>query len=43
MTGGAGILGTGLMAAITFPVAFFIARACLNGVVRLIGNPDREK
>jgi hypothetical protein len=25
-----------LMAAITFPVSFFIARSCLRGVIRVI-------
>jgi hypothetical protein len=30
------ILGCVLMAAITFPVAFFVARSCLRGVIRVI-------
>ena len=31
------------MAAITFPVSFFVARGCLRGVIRLVtgaGNRD---
>jgi len=32
-----------LMAAITFPVSFFVARTCLRGVVRMItGEEDRR-
>jgi hypothetical protein len=30
------IVGCVLMAAITFPVAFFAARGCLRGVIRVI-------
>jgi len=30
------ILSCVLMAAITFPVAFFVARSCLRGVIRVI-------
>ena len=30
------ILGAVLMAAITFPVSFYLARLCLRGVVRLV-------
>ena len=33
---GLGILAGGLMAAVTFPLAFVLARLCLNGVLRLI-------
>jgi len=29
------MLGCILMAAITFPLSFFVARACLKGVIRL--------
>jgi hypothetical protein len=32
----ADILGCILMAAITFPVSFFVARSCLRGVVRIV-------
>jgi hypothetical protein len=37
------ILGCVLMAAITFPVAFFVARSCLRGFVRVItGGEHRD-
>lgn len=36
-----GIFGTGLMAAVTFPVAFGIARACLAGILRLMKRGGR--
>ena len=37
------ILGCVLMAAITFPVAFFVARSCLRGVIRVItGGEHRD-
>ena len=32
-----------LMAAITLPVSFFVARTCLNGVVRMVtGSSNRD-
>ncbi len=32
-----------LMAAITFPVSFFVARACLRGVIRVVtGRENRD-
>jgi len=32
-----------LMAAITFPLAFLIARSCLRGVIRIVsGSPNRD-
>jgi hypothetical protein len=31
-----GTVATGLMAVVTFPIAFGIARLCLKGVLRLI-------
>ena len=37
------ILGCVLMAAITFPVAFFVARGCLRGFIRVItGGEHRD-
>ena len=35
-------LGSVLMAAITFPVAFFMARGCLRGVIRIITGGERH-
>jgi hypothetical protein len=31
-----------LMAAITFPVSFFVARGCLRAVIRLIAGSERR-
>ena len=36
------VLGCVLMAAITFPVSFFIARTCLRGVIRLVSGADNR-
>jgi hypothetical protein len=37
------IFGCVLMAAITFPVSFFVARTCLKGVVRMVmGSGNRD-
>jgi hypothetical protein len=36
------VLGSVLMAAITFPVAFFMARGCLRGVIRIITGGERH-
>ena len=37
------LAGCILMAAITFPVAFLVARGCLRGVIRLIqGSQNRD-
>ncbi len=37
------VLGCILMAAITFPVSFFVARTCLRGVIRIItGSENRD-
>jgi len=37
------ILGCVLTAAITFPVAFWVARGCLRGVIRVItGGEHRD-
>ena len=34
------VLGCVAMAAITFPVSFFVARSCLRGVIRLVTGGD---
>ena len=37
------LFGCVLMAAITFPVSFFMARGCLRGVIRLMaGGENRD-
>ncbi len=37
------VLASILMAAITFPVSFFIARGCLRGVIRIVtGGENRD-
>jgi hypothetical protein len=37
------ILGYVLMAAITFPISFFVARSCLRGVIRIVtGDNNRN-
>lgn len=37
------VAGCILMAAITFPVSFFVARGCLRGVIRLVqGSQNRD-
>jgi len=37
------VLGCVLMAAITFPVSFYVARSCLRGVIRLLhGGQNRD-
>jgi len=39
----ANIFGCVLMAAITFPVSFFVARSCLRSVIRIVtGEEDRD-
>ena len=36
-------LGCVLMAAITLPVSFFVARSCLRGVIRIVtGSENRD-
>jgi hypothetical protein len=36
-------LGCILMAAITLPVSFFVARSCLRGVIRIVtGSENRD-
>lgn len=37
-----GTVATGLMAVVTLPIAFGIARLCLNGVLHLIKAGRRE-
>ena len=36
------IFGCLLMAAITFPVSFFVARSCLRGVIRIVTGSDNR-
>ena len=37
------VVGCVLMAAITFPVSFVLARVCLRGVIRLVtGGENRD-
>jgi hypothetical protein len=36
------ILGYVLMAAITFPISFFVARSCLRGVIRIVTGEDNR-
>jgi hypothetical protein len=37
------VIGCILMAAITFPVSFFVARGCLRGVIRIVtGSQNRD-
>ena len=36
------VLGCVLMAAITFPVSFVLARTCLRGVIRLVTGPGNR-
>ncbi|HZT29097.1 MAG TPA: hypothetical protein VFA33_04390 [Bryobacteraceae bacterium] len=38
-SGALGALACLLMALITFPVAFWLARLCLNGLIRVMGKP----
>jgi len=36
------IFGCILMAAITFPVSFFVARGCLRGVIHIVTGGDNR-
>jgi hypothetical protein len=36
------LVGCILMAAIGFPVSFFVARGCLRGFIRIITGPDKR-
>ena len=39
----ANVFGCVVMAAITFPVSFLVARACLRGVIRVVtGSENRD-
>jgi hypothetical protein len=38
----ASVLGCVLMAAITFPVSFLVARSCLRGVIRIVTGPENR-
>ncbi len=39
----ANVVGVVVMAAVTFPVSFFIARSCLRGVLRIVtGGENRD-
>ena len=37
------ILACVLMAAITFPISFFVARSCLRGVIRLVTGAGNRR
>ena len=36
------LVGCVLMAAITFPVSFLVARSCLRGVIRVVTGPEKR-
>jgi len=36
------VFGCVLMAAITFPVSFFVARSCLRGLIRIVTGPENR-
>jgi hypothetical protein len=36
------VLGCVLMAAVTLPLSFFLARGCLRGVVRIVTGSERR-
>ncbi len=36
------VFGCVLMAAITFPVSFLVARTCLRGVIRIVTGSERR-
>jgi hypothetical protein len=36
------VFGCVLMAAITFPLSFFVARGCLNGLIRIMNGGARR-
>jgi hypothetical protein len=38
----ANALGCVVMVAITFPVSFLVARACLRGVIRMVTGPENR-
>jgi hypothetical protein len=42
-TNGIDVLGVVLMAGVSLPLSFFLARACLRGVVRVVtGGGERQ-
>jgi hypothetical protein len=36
------VLGCIVMATVTLPVSFFLARGCLRGLVRIVTGPSRR-
>ena len=38
----ASVLGVVLMAAVTFPVSFLVARTCLRGVIRIVTGGENH-
>ena len=39
----ASVVGCVLMAAVTFPVSFLVARSCLRGLIRIVtGGENRD-
>jgi hypothetical protein len=36
------VVGCVLMAAITFPVSFLVARTCLRGVIRIVTGGEKR-
>lgn len=42
MENGLDLLGVALMAAITFPLSFLIARFCLKGVLRVVTASEQN-
>jgi hypothetical protein len=40
---GIDVLGLILMAAVTFPLSFFLARLCLRGVVRMVTAGEQRR
>jgi hypothetical protein len=37
------VFGCLLMAAVTFPISFFLARGCLRGVIRLVTGEQSRR
>ena len=36
------VVGCILMAAIAFPVSYFVARGCLRGFIRMVTGPEKR-
>jgi hypothetical protein len=36
------VIGCVLMAAITLPLSFFVARSCLRGLIRIVTGPENR-